>query len=201
LPIATTGSPTFARSESPSGSGVRARVDLEDGQVARRIGADDGRLHARAVREADPDLPGALDDVVVRDDVAGLVDHEARAERLLLLLLGEELAAEERVGRDGDDARRGDLDDAGGGAAIDVVDRERRRRPDGHGGRRCRTDLPDRRRLPAEPAGESSPTESEPCAERRRDDQPKGCERTLSCHDRCISRPRLRPCYPRLSVG
>ncbi len=34
------------------------------------------------VREADLDLVGALDHVVVRDDVAGLVDHEAGAERL-----------------------------------------------------------------------------------------------------------------------
>ena len=156
---------------------ARARVDLEDGEVARRIGADDGRLHARAVREADPDLPGALDDVVVRDDVAGLVDDEAGAERLLLLLLGEELAAEERVGRDGDDARRGDLDDARRGAAVDVVDRERRRRPDRRGGRGCRrADLADRRRLPAEPAGERGAAEGEARAERGGDDEPERCE-------------------------
>ena len=58
----------------------------------------------------------------------GLVDDEAGAERLLLLLLGEERVAEERVGRDGDDAGRGDLHDAGRRAAVDVVDRERRRR-------------------------------------------------------------------------
>ena len=34
------------------------------------------------IGEADLDLVRALDHVVVRDDVAGLVDHEARAERL-----------------------------------------------------------------------------------------------------------------------
>ena len=61
------------------------RLDPEDGDVGGGICADDLRLQRVLIREADLDLVGALDHVVVRDDVAGLVDHEARAERLLWL--------------------------------------------------------------------------------------------------------------------
>ena len=60
------------------------------------------RLHVVAVREADLDRLRALDDVVVRDDVAGLVDDEARAEGLLLLLLRRERVSEEGILRDGE---------------------------------------------------------------------------------------------------
>ena len=60
------------------------RVDLQDGDVGRRIVADDGRGDLVLAGERDLHLLRALDDVVVRDDVAGLVDHEARAERLLV---------------------------------------------------------------------------------------------------------------------
>ena len=67
--------------ERQRGEGARARVDPEDGEVRRRIGADELGLDRVAVREADADRVGAFDDVVVRDDVAGLVDDEAGAER------------------------------------------------------------------------------------------------------------------------
>ena len=83
LPIATTGSPTWTLSELPSGRGVSAlaaRLDAEHREIGRRVGADELGLDRVAVREAHRDLVRALDDVVVRDDVAGLVDDEARAE-------------------------------------------------------------------------------------------------------------------------
>ena len=57
----------------------RAGVDLQHGDVARRIGADQRGLGLVAVREADGDGARALDDVRVRDDVAVGVEHEARA--------------------------------------------------------------------------------------------------------------------------
>ena len=61
-------------------------MHLQHRDVGRGVGADDARLHVVAVREADLHRLRAFDHVVVRDDVAGLVDHEAGAERLLLLL-------------------------------------------------------------------------------------------------------------------
>ena len=61
------------------------RVHLENGKVCRRVGADHSRLHVVAVRKADLDRPRARDDVVVGDDVAGLVHYEPGAESLLLL--------------------------------------------------------------------------------------------------------------------
>jgi hypothetical protein len=53
------------------------RVHLEDGDVGRRVDADESGFEALVVREADLDRARARDHVVVRDDVAGLVDHEA----------------------------------------------------------------------------------------------------------------------------
>ena len=54
---------------------------FEHGDVGRGVGAEDRGLHPIVVREADLDLARARDDVVVRDDVARLVDHEAGALR------------------------------------------------------------------------------------------------------------------------
>ena len=56
LPIAATGSPTASPLERPRGSGVRSkprRVDLQQRHVRVRVGADDLRRHAVAVRELD----------------------------------------------------------------------------------------------------------------------------------------------------
>src|SRR5439155_1137519 len=89
--------------------------DLLHGEIRRRIAADDSRLQAVTAREVDLDLLGALDDVVVRDDVAGLVDDEARAEGLL------HLRSEERVRLD--HGGRGDLHDAGCSRLVDLLDR------------------------------------------------------------------------------
>ena len=67
---------------------------------------------------------GALDDVVVRDDVALLVDHEARAERAAATAPDE---VPEGVAACLRRRGRGDLDDAGPAAAVDLrnVDRGR----------------------------------------------------------------------------
>ena len=85
------------------------------------IGADDLRLVALVVGEADLHRPGALHDVVVRDDVPRLVDDEAGAERALLLHRRTE-RIEEGVGRDADHAGRRDLDDPGREVVVDLAD-------------------------------------------------------------------------------
>src|SRR5207249_7462684 len=56
------------------------------------------RLEALVVRKADLDRARAVNDVVVRDDVTGLVDDEAGAERALRLRRPERIA-EEGIGR------------------------------------------------------------------------------------------------------
>ena len=55
-------------------------VDLEDGDVGRRVLADHGRVQLLAAREADLDVVGTRDDRLLVSDVPGLVDHEPRAE-------------------------------------------------------------------------------------------------------------------------
>ena len=89
LPIATTASPTSTLSESASVSGVRARargVDLEQGDVGRgslptSVAFSVSSFEKRTSIEVAPSI-----DVVVRDDVPLLVEHEAGAERLRRLL-------------------------------------------------------------------------------------------------------------------
>ena len=55
-------------------------VDLDHGDVGLLVGADHLRLGLDAVPERDGDLVGVFDDVVVGQDVAVVVVHEARAE-------------------------------------------------------------------------------------------------------------------------
>ena len=121
LPIAITESPTRTRvgvAELERRQPTRARLDAEDGEVGRGIAADELRRQRVLVREADLDRVGALDHVVVRDDVAGLVDDEAGAERLLRARGRERGAGRFGVAARG---RRGDLDDARRGAVVDVA--------------------------------------------------------------------------------
>ena len=61
---------------------IAAGLGLEQRQVRLGVAADDLRLQLLAVAEDDHDLVCALDDVVVRDDVAVIRDHEARARGL-----------------------------------------------------------------------------------------------------------------------
>ena len=56
---------------------------LSSADVGAGVLADDLRVVALAVREGHVDLVGAVDDVAVGEDVAVLVDHEARAEARL----------------------------------------------------------------------------------------------------------------------
>ena len=71
------------------------------------------------IGEADLDVGGAFDDVIVGDDVAGLVDHEARAERLLARRL--EGRSGGGIGLDGGLAAGRDLDDARRAAPVDLA--------------------------------------------------------------------------------
>src|SRR6185436_4798689 len=61
------------------------RVDLDHGDVGRGVGPDDLRAGLLAVGERDGDRVRAVDDVLVRGDVAVAVDHEAGALGLRLL--------------------------------------------------------------------------------------------------------------------
>ena len=58
---------------------TRRGLDAEHCEIRGRVGSDDLGLDRVAVREADGDLTRVAYDVVVRDDVAGLVDDEARS--------------------------------------------------------------------------------------------------------------------------
>src|SRR5262249_46212920 len=84
---------------------------------------DELRAVALVVREADLDRGCAAHHVVVRDDVAGAVDNEARPERALGLRRPTERIAEERVALLRYPQRRLDMDDAGRRGAVDLVDR------------------------------------------------------------------------------
>src|SRR5438045_610790 len=66
------------------------RVDLEDREVERGIALDNACRVRLPVPELHPDRPRTGDDVLVRDDLAVRVEDEARALRLLRLLVGTE---------------------------------------------------------------------------------------------------------------
>ena len=111
LPMAIAGSPGRRSSEAPSSSGcssppTSSGVDLEQREVDRRVLAEQLGLDRLAVlAEAHAVLGRALDDVVVGDDVALVVDHEARARgRLAAAREGQVAAA--GVGLHEDDAGR-----------------------------------------------------------------------------------------------
>jgi hypothetical protein len=106
---------------------TRLHSHLEHRDVGGGIASDDGCGEALVVREAHLDALGALDDVIVRDDVAGLVDDEAGAERFLCLRrrAAEPERVEERIRLHGNAARGRHLHDAGGVVGVDLVDRQR----------------------------------------------------------------------------
>jgi hypothetical protein len=106
--------------------GEAFRLDLDDGDVGRRIGADDLRRIGPVVLQRDGDLLRVLDDVGIRDDEALLrVDNDARSGALGLAaprLVGfhlekppEEWVVEERIPVRPylDATARGDVDDCG----------------------------------------------------------------------------------------
>ncbi len=94
-------------------------VDLEQGDVTGWIGPDDLGLLRVAVSELDVHTLRALDDVGVGEDVALVVDQEARTGGGALLLLGE---SEDGLGLLHD--LRPDEGDALGVALVDLMDRQ-----------------------------------------------------------------------------
>ena len=80
----------MARTHSPRRSEGREilRIDLDDGDVRGRVGADDGGVELLVVVRRHRDLGGAGDDVVVGDDVTVRTDDDARAAALRLAGLG-----------------------------------------------------------------------------------------------------------------
>ena len=158
--------------ELKRGECARGGVHAQHCEVRGRVGADDLGLDRVTVREAHRDLVGTLDDVVVRDDVARLVDDEAGSEGRRLrgrrALIGRDDAWGERrrAGR-GVDAHH-----AGRGTLVDLVDAQP--------GRACRRQgwptgsgrLRDDGRVAAvEPSEERNRSDRDDAAERRRCDE------------------------------
>lgn len=78
--MATANWPTRTWLESARETGNSGRgelVDFDDGQVTVYVGADDGGPLTTAIGEDDFEVVATLDDVVVGDDVALVVEHEA----------------------------------------------------------------------------------------------------------------------------
>ena len=98
-----------ARVAEHSGREV-GRFDLDDGKIVRRVGADDRGAEFLAVVQRDFHLAGVGDHVIVGEDVAFLVDNEARALAFL-----RHQAVEEVEG----DGVRGDVHDRGDVLAVD----------------------------------------------------------------------------------
>ena len=119
LPIATVGSPTRTAEESPSSSGCRSGPSGSP-QHARSVSASLPITRAVTVRWSENETRTSVeagDHVRVGEDVALVVEHEARAGGDVLLLAREDL--ERRLGR----LHRAGADehDAGGGPAVDVA--------------------------------------------------------------------------------
>ena len=106
-PIASTPSPSLACEEWPERDRDQVgQRHADDRQVALRRRADDRALDGRLVPpvvERDGHLPRAADDVVVREDHAAAVDHDARALALVAV-----------------EPDRPDVDDSGEHARDDV---------------------------------------------------------------------------------
>ena len=82
LPTAITSSPTRTWSLSPSASSGRSfGVDLQEREVGLLVGADHLGVELAVVGEAHLHRLGLVHHVVVGDDVAVALHHEARAER------------------------------------------------------------------------------------------------------------------------
>jgi len=83
----------MARTQSPieSLSELPGDVDLDDGQVRRRVGAEDLGLERLAGVQDDLDRRDLLEDVAVGQDDAVLADDDAGAHALLRVGLGEAL--------------------------------------------------------------------------------------------------------------
>ena len=130
LPIAMAGSPTCTPFDEPRVSGVSLRPVGSTFSSARSVDSSLPSTFASTLClfwNWTRDLGRAVDDVGVGEDGAGLVDDEARAGGLALLLLGQaevegRLRALDDLRADEDDARRVALVDvARGEAGVAVV--------------------------------------------------------------------------------
>ena len=143
-PIAIAGSPTLISEDDPSASGFRppstsCGSTFSTARSRRRVGALDlGADELLPLADAHPHRVGLLDDVLVREDEAAAVEHEARATALLLV-------ADRRPRADLD------VDDAVADLAVErrhVGHRPRRWSALARPGRRCSSSSrPARRRL------------------------------------------------------
>src|SRR5262249_53821408 len=133
------------------------------------------------------------DDVVVRDDVAGLVHNKARAERLLRLHCRTE-GVEEWILRRHHLRSRRDLDDTGRGLTVDLADRQltARAEPVADGGRHRNVHVRDlgRLRLAQPDAERDAERDSGADGARAHEGSRTGEELSLS-HPGGIAPPRL----------
>ena len=126
LPIAMTVSPVRRSSERPIVDERQPllRLELQHGEVGGRIGPHHLRDELAPVEQAHPEAGAALDDVVVREDVAVGRDDDARAERgdrvALAVARALEEVAEEELRHGAPPRRHPDADELLGG---DVHDR------------------------------------------------------------------------------
>ena len=80
--MANTRWPTFKSPDVPKDDGKERRgggFDLQHGNVGARVAADEFGLVVLAVEQRDLDLPGAVDDVIVGQDVALLCPGRSRS--------------------------------------------------------------------------------------------------------------------------
>ena len=75
---------------------VLRALHAQNSKIGARIAQDDLRLDLAPVTERHLHLRHALDNMIIGDDEAGVVDDHARSQRLRLPLLAEKLA-EERI--------------------------------------------------------------------------------------------------------
>ena len=72
---------------APGSVGKIASVDLDDGEVGKRIGTDKFGVHDAAILQGNVDVDCAIDDVIVGDDVAIGRDENTAADSMLDLRL------------------------------------------------------------------------------------------------------------------
>ena len=94
LPTARTTSPTWTASELPTATRRKiGRINFQEREIARLVGADQLRLEAAAVGKLDADVVGRVDHVVVGQDVAVTSDDHAGSQPALLECARRPLAA------------------------------------------------------------------------------------------------------------
>ena len=125
--MAYTFCPTCKLRESPSTARNQVRrLDLNDGEIVRRVRADDGRFVLLAIVHGDFDLARLGDHVVVGQDVALFIDHESRS---LPFLRNQAVEKVQGHGARGDvDDRRNVLVVDGNIVLLFAIERRLRRR-------------------------------------------------------------------------